>query len=160
VPAASQAGQTSEPVTAMSGKTAGVSVILPELFRFGVYKPNQGRMVRQFTFFGVITVAAFGCMTLSNGPMMGYDPPVKVGVPIAIWAVISWIAFRVVNVPRIADFLVSVEAELEKVTWPLWKEVTQATVVVISTMFIVGLFLFLVDIVWQKLFSIIRFVEY
>jgi hypothetical protein len=59
-------------------------------------------MVRQFTFFGVITVAAFGCMTLSNGPMMGYDPPIKVGVPVAIWAVISWIAFRVVNVPRIA----------------------------------------------------------
>jgi len=144
----------------MSGKTAGVSMILPELFRLGLYKPNQGRLVRQFTFFGVIITAGFGCFTLHNGPLMGFSTAIQIGVPVAIWAAITWITFRVVNVPRIADFLVSVEAELEKVTWPLWKEVVQATAVVISTMFIVGLFLFVVDIVWQQLFTMINFIEY
>jgi preprotein translocase subunit SecE len=144
----------------MAGKTASLSLLLPELIRFRVYKPNQGRMVRQFSFFAVITIAAFGCVTLSNGPLLSQAKSIQVGVPLGIWAVVGWIAFRAMNVSRIADFLVSVEAELEKVSWPLWKEVMQATAVVVSTMFFVGLFLFLVDIVWQQLFSFIGFVEY
>ncbi len=143
----------------MSGKEAGFS-LLPELFRFGVYKPSQGRLVRQFTFFGVAVLAAFGCVTLANGPFGAYAKPVQVGVPLAVWAVFCWVAFRVVNLPRFADFLVSVESELEKVTWPVRQEVAQATVVVLVTMFSLGLFLFVIDIVWQRLFSFVRFIEY
>jgi len=48
----------------MSNKTVG-GAIVPELFRFSLYKANQGRMVRQVTFFGVAILAAFGCITLS-----------------------------------------------------------------------------------------------
>lgn len=134
--------------------------MLPELFRFGIYKSNQGRMVRQFTFFAVAVVAAFGCLTLANGPMLNYQKSVHVGVPAALWVLSCWIAFRVVNYPRFADFLVSVESELEKVTWPGRQEVIQATVVVLCTMFFLGLFLFLIDIVWTWLFSFIGFTEY
>jgi hypothetical protein len=53
----------------MSSKSAGASLV-PELFRFGVYKSSQGRMVRQFTFFAIVVIAAFGCLTLANG-MLG-----------------------------------------------------------------------------------------
>lgn len=143
----------------MSGKEATLSV-LPELFRFGIYKPNQGRLVRQFTFFALVTIAAMGCLTLSNGPMGQMSQNVKVGVPILVWIICSWISFRVVNVPRFADFLVSVESERVKITWPERPEVAQATVVVLATMIFLGAFLLIVDVVWQKLFSIIRFVEY
>ncbi|MFO0425277.1 MAG: preprotein translocase subunit SecE [Planctomyces sp.] len=143
----------------MSSKDAGIS-ILPELFRAGVYKPTQGRMVRQFTFFAIVVLAAFGCITLSNGPLGASEKALQVGLPLAIWLVVSWIAFRLVNVPRFADFLVSVESELEKVSWPVRKEVVQATVVVLVTMIFLGVFLFVVDLVWQQLFSLIRFVEY
>lgn len=143
----------------MSSKDAGLS-LLPELFRLGVYKPNQGRMVRQFTFFGIVVLAAFGCITLANGPLGVSQKPIQVGVPLAIWLGAAWTAFRAVNIPRFADFLVSVESELEKVTWPVKQEVIQATVVVLATMFFLGLFLFVVDLVWQQLFSLIRFVEY
>lgn len=143
----------------MSSKGGNASV-LPELFRFGVYKSNQGRMVRQFTFFAVAVVAAFGCITLANGPMMSYAKLVQVGVPAAIWLVCCWVAFRVVNFPRFADFLVSVESELEKVTWPGRQEVIQATIVVLCTMFFLGLFLFLIDLLWTWLFSFIGFTEY
>lgn len=143
----------------MSSKEAGLS-LLPELLRFGVYKPNQGRLVRQFTFFGVAILAAFGCITLANGPLGVMEKPIQVGVPLAIWLLCCWIAFRAVNIPRFADFLVSVESELEKVTWPMRQEVVQATIVVLATMFFLGAFLFVVDLVWQQLFSLIRFVEY
>ncbi|MDA1229138.1 MAG: preprotein translocase subunit SecE [Planctomycetota bacterium] len=143
----------------MSSK-GGSASMLPELFRFGIYKSNQGRMVRQFTFFAVAVVAAFGCLTLANGPMMTYQKAVQVGVPAALWVLSCWVAFRVVNYARFADFLVSVESELEKVTWPGRQEVIQATVVVLCTMFFLGLFLFLIDLVWTWLFSFIGFTEY
>ncbi len=143
----------------MTSKDIGLS-LLPELFRFGVYKPNQGRLVRQFTFFGLAVLAAFGCITLANGPLGVSAQAVRVGVPLIIWAVVCWVAFRAVNIPRFADFLVSVESELEKVSWPVRQEVTQATAVVLATMFFLGTFLFVVDLVWQQLFSLIRFVEY
>lgn len=144
----------------MSSKTVGLS-LLPELLRFGIYKPNQGRMVRQFTFFALAIIAAFGCITLANGPL-GTNPQIalRVGVPLAVWCIASWIAFRLVNVPRFADFLVSVESELERVTWPSRREVIQATVVVLCTMFFLGLFLFLIDLLWTWLFGMIGFTEY
>lgn len=143
----------------MSSKDAGMS-LLPELLRFGVYKPNQGRFVRQFTFFGIAVLAAFGCITLANGPLGVSPKSTQVGVPLLIWAICCWVAFRGVNIPRFADFLVSVESELEKVSWPVRQEVAQATVVVLVTMFFLGAFLFVVDILWQWLFSVIGFVEY
>ena len=143
----------------MTSKDIGLS-LLPELFRFGVYKPNQGRLVRQFTFFGVVVLAAFGCITLANGPLGVSAQVVRVGVPLVVWLSVCWVAFRAVNIPRFADFLVSVESELEKVSWPVRQEVTQATAVVLATMFFLGAFLFVVDLVWQQLFSLIRFVEY
>jgi preprotein translocase subunit SecE len=137
-----------------------MSSILPEFFRFNIHKSNQGRMVRQFTFFAIAILAAFGCITLANGPLMSYAKGVQVGVPVGIWLLCCWLAFRVVNVPRFADFLVSVESELEKVTWPGRQEVLQATIVVLCTMFFFGLFLFLIDLVWTWLFAVIGFTEY
>ncbi len=143
----------------MSSKGARVSII-PELFRFGLYKPSQGRMVRQATFIGVCLVLAFGCFSLSVGLLGGYEQPVRVGVPLGVWVVLAWVAFRVVNVPRFADFLISVESELEKVVWPGRKQVLQSTIVVIVTMLFLGVFLFGVDMVWRWFFSLINFIEY
>ncbi len=143
----------------MSSKSAGAS-LLPELFRFGIYKSNQGRMVRQFTFFAVVIIAAFGFVTLANGALRPYGKAMQVGLPLALWLLSGWVAFRVVNVPRFADFLVSVESELEKVTWPTRPEVMQATVVVLVTMFSLGLFLFLIDLLWTWLFNVVGFTEY
>jgi preprotein translocase subunit SecE len=55
---------------------------------------------------------------------------------------------------------VSVESELERVTWPSKHEVTQATIVVLATMLFLGVFLFLIDLLWIWLFSAIGFTEY
>jgi len=143
----------------MSSKGAGASLI-PELFRFALYKPTQGRLVRQATFIAIALTVAFGCFSLSAGPLGGEGDAISIGVPLAIWLVLCWVAFRVVNVPRFADFLISVESELEKVVWPGKKQVMQSTVVVIATMLFLGLFLFVVDQFWRILFRAIHFIEY
>lgn len=142
----------------MSSKTVGM--LIPELFSMGLYKANQGRMVRQFTFFGVAILVAFGCFTLANGPLLSLSRAVQVGVPFGLWAVGVWLAFRAVNLPVFADFLISVESELARVTWPARTEVVQATVVVISTMFFLGAFLFVIDLLWTYTFTLIRFSEF
>ena len=142
----------------MSSKGAGASII-PELFRFGLYKPTQGRLVRQATFIAIALVVAFGCFSLSNGLLGGYEQPVRIGVPLGIWVVLCWVAFRIVNVPRFADFLISVESELEKVVWPARKQVMQSTIVVLATMLFMGLYMFGVDQIWRVFFSLIKFSE-
>lgn len=117
-------------------------------------------MVRQFTFFAIVVISAFGCLTLFNSVLMGSGKSLQVGLPLALWAFASWVAFRVVNFPKFADFLVSVESELEKVTWPSRTEVVQATMVVLFTMFSLGVFLFLIDLIWTWFFNVIGFTEY
>ena len=143
----------------MSSKGA-VASLIPELFRFGLYKPTQGRMVRQATFIAIAVTVAFGCFSLSAGPLGGYDQPIRVGVPLAVWLLCCWVAFRVVNYAKFADFLIAVESELDKVVWPGRKQVMQSTVVVIVTMLFLGVFLFVVDSVWRWFFTLIRFIEY
>ena len=34
----------------------------PELFKFELYKPSQGRIVRQVTFITIALVGMFGCL--------------------------------------------------------------------------------------------------
>src|SRR5688572_10742591 len=98
-------------------KNIAVSPIWSELFQVGLYKRSQGRLTRQVTWAALAIAVAIGAYRLSvflveQGPMVQYL------VPGAVTAVGLWIAFRVVNMPRFADFLIAVEAEVNKVSWP------------------------------------------
>lgn len=149
----------------MSSKGVGVDV-LPELFRFTLYKSRQGRLVRRATFICLAVVTGFGSFALS-GQLQGVlaDSPqfaqyVRVGVPLGVWAALCWVSFRAVNVPVFADFLISVEAELERVVWPASQQVVQATIVVLAVMFSLGAFLTVADLIWKWLFNFLGFIEY
>ena len=63
-----------------------------------------------------------------------------------------WFAFRIVNIPRAADFLIAVEAEMVKVSWPNNKEVYVTTIVVITVMMIFCVLLACYDLFWHYLF--------
>jgi len=143
----------------MSSKGVGASIV-PELFRVGLYKPTQGKLVRQVTFIALAVVCAFGCFSLSNSLPGTEGSPMRVGLPLGVWLVLCWVAYRVVNWPRFAEFLISVESELDKVVWPGRKQVMQSTVVVIVTMLFLGAFLFAVDFIWKWLFSFVHFIDY
>jgi preprotein translocase subunit SecE len=74
-------------------------------------------------------------------------------IPAVLIAIGIWTGFRVVNWPRFADFLIAVEAEMNKVTWPGKDELVRAAFVVIFTIFFLAVSLFLFDIIWQQVFS-------
>jgi preprotein translocase subunit SecE len=122
-----------------------------------VYKPNQGRIVRQLSALAIWIVVALGCWSL-YGTLRGsldsgsYMIPV---IPAVMLAAGLWFGYRVVNWPRFADFLIAVEAEMNKVTWPGKDELIRASIVVMFTIFFLAIALFTFDIVWQQFFSFI-----
>lgn len=116
------------------------------------YKRNQGRMARRLTAIAVAAITLIGCWTLSQA-LSQYDPPVRLGIPTLLAVLGLWACYRLVNYPRFADFLVSVEAEMDKVSWADAEYLKRATAVVLGVMLFLGLVLSLYDLFWLELFS-------
>jgi preprotein translocase subunit SecE len=74
---------------------------------------------------------------------------------IALGCVGIWFGYRVVNYSAFADFLIAVEAEMNKVSWPTRKELWNASVVVMFVIFAMAAFLFLFDAIWTAIFEAI-----
>lgn len=128
-----------------------------ELFRLGLYKPNQGRIVRQVTF---LTFAIIVCLAVYEMYRTGWLTDLFVGsqyfVFIALCALGIWFSYRVVNYSVFADFLIAVEAEMNKVSWPSRSELWNASIVVMFVIFAMAALLFAFDIIWSKIFQILR----
>ena len=124
-----------------------------ELLKVDLYKRNQGRLARQLTAAGLGALVIFGTYVLSQGPLVGYGASVKSGVPVVITGIAAWIIFRLVNWPLFAEFLISVEAEMNKVSWAGKQELYRATIVVLSTMLFLGIVLFIYDKAWLWILS-------
>lgn len=137
-----------------------VASVWSSLLSAGLYKKNQGRLTRQLTALAVIAIVATGCWLLSQGTLADRDVPVRIGVPVAIVVVTAWAAFRLVNHPPFADFLVAVEAEMDKVSWPGRPELFRATTVVIVVMFLLAAVLFVFDQIWQLFFRLIGILNF
>ncbi len=56
--------------------------------------------------------------------------------------------FRLVNMPRFADFLIAVEAEMNKVSWPSRGELIRSSIVVLITIVLLTVVLFAYDMFW------------
>jgi preprotein translocase subunit SecE len=114
------------------------------MFTASRYKRTQGRIARQATFFAMLVVVAIGAWRLSSAA------DTEVGryiVPLSALAAGAWLAFRIVNIPRFAEFLISVENEMNKVSWPTRGELYRASLVVIVVIFLLTAILFGYDLV-------------
>jgi preprotein translocase SecE subunit len=80
-------------------------------------------------------------------------PSVQYTLPLFLIAVTLWLAWRVVNYPAFADFLIATEAELNKVSWTTRRKLVQDTVVVLLTVMLMAIFLFAMDQAWSHLLS-------
>ncbi len=63
-----------------------------------------------------------------------------------------WASYRVVNIPAFADFLIAVEAEMNKVSWPTRGELGRASAVVLIVIFSLAIVLSVYDMLWGILF--------
>lgn len=145
-------------MTPKSGAIASRPMV-KELFASTIYKKNQGRMVRQVTCLAIWIAVVTGALrfhTLVLAPLFENTASVGYLITVALGAFGMWAAYRLVNWPKFADFLISVEAELNKVSWPSWRELNRASIVVIFTIFFLATILFTFDAIWQLIFSALR----
>ena len=87
-------------------KAAASNMWFAELFQIGVYKRSQGKIARQATFAALgitVAMAAYRLYTTFGASMpKGY----AYGLAGLVLLAGLWISFRVVNMPRFADFLI------------------------------------------------------
>lgn len=117
-----------------------------ELFQLGLYKPKQGRHARQWTLIAIGVMLAAGAWSLKTW-LEGETSStgVTIGIPLAVLMVTGWAAFRLIQFPKFAEFLIAVEAEMGKVSWPSQSELLKASTVVIFVIFGLAALLFLYD---------------
>lgn len=134
-------------------KTLSAGSLFSELFQVGVYKRNQGRIARQVTCAAMWVIVALGAwrawLTMSG------DSGIRYLIGGLILLIGGWIGYRIVNVPQFADFLIAVEAEMNKVSWPSRGELIRSSVVVIFVIFLLASILFAYDLIWRELFVLI-----
>jgi preprotein translocase SecE subunit len=80
-------------------------------------------------------------------------PSVQFTVPLLMLAAGIWLAWRVVNVPVFADFLIATEAEMNKVSWTTQRRLVQDTIVVLVTVVLMAFYLFSMDVMWKSILS-------
>ena len=141
-------------------KTDGSVSFWQDLFQIGVYKRNQGRVVRQVTFSALGATLLLAAWQLwaalhSTGRQSFGHWYIEYGIPGVLLLGGIWCAFRVVMYPRFADFLIAVEAELNKVSWPSKAELIRSSLVVIFMMFFLAFVLFGFDLFWMTIFEFI-----
>lgn len=133
-----------------------MSDLLKEMFRCRLYKANQGRLVRRLTMIGIIVFFVSGAykffqLGLANVPLLS-EQGAKGVVAGLICVIGAWFAFRLINWSVFADFLISVEAEMVKVSWPSKAEVYSSTIVVLVMFFLLAVLIFGFDLIWITLF--------
>lgn len=131
-----------------------------ELLLTDVYKRNQGRMVRQVTCVAIWAACFLGAWRFyetflidANFGTGNQAIALKWAIPSILCLLGMWVGYRLVNWPRFADFLISVEAEMNKVSWPAWSELYRASLVVIFTIAFLALLLFGYDLLWVTIFQ-------
>lgn len=133
---------------------AAANPFFRELLQWNVYKKSQGRITRQVTFAAIAIVVALGGWRLSTYTLSQQEW-IHVGLPTVLVLAGWWIAFRLVNLPSFADFLIAVEAEMNKVTWPSRTELIRSSMVVIFTILFLATILYGYDLFWNGVLMMI-----
>ena len=111
-----------KPVSAGSSGSGGApkkkgSLVPPELFQVGSYKRSQGRTVRLVTAIILAVIVGLAGWRLRE-TLLTASAQVQWLVPGAVLLIGWWLCYRLINLPKFADFLIAVEAEMTKVSWP------------------------------------------
>jgi preprotein translocase SecE subunit len=128
------------------------------------YKRSQGVKVRRYTLIGILLIGATGAWAVYQHRAAGTGDAVlavpftdlklpllpirEIVVPMLLGLASLWIAWRAVNMPTFADFLIATEAEMNKVSWTSRKKLVQDTIVVLVTVALLTVFLLVIDLFW------------
>jgi preprotein translocase SecE subunit len=164
-------------VTSPRGERWMISLEEQGWFHAKAYKRVLGIRVRRLTMLGMLLLGGTGVYSLYNQGSLKSDWTVdipftqkdgapegtlksftlltdaRIALPLILMGLTLWIAYRAVNVPTFAEFLIATEAEMNKVSWTSRKRLGQDTIVVLITTILMALFLLIVDLFWGWLLS-------
>lgn len=131
-------------------------LFLQELTRGEIYKRTQGKVARQLTCIAVWVAAALlayrvyifrnAMWSFVDQWAAGASVYLGYGVPVVVLAVGLWLGYRIVNYAPFADFLIAVEAEMSKVSWPTQQQLIRASAVVIILILGLTVIVFVYDL--------------
>ncbi len=134
------------------GGSFAIGPIIAELLSARSYKPNQGRTVRMVTSVIIGVIVVLSAWRLYDTLSLSY-PQAQWIAPGVLLAAGLWLAYRVVNVAKFAEFLIAVEAEMSKVSWPTQTELIRSSLVVIGFIISLAAILFVFDLFWKFVFQ-------
>lgn len=129
-----------------------------------IYKPGQGYWTRMGTAIGGGVLIAAGVYFLFGqldlDPAWRYTLAVRYGVSVLFLVGMSILLYWVVGLNRKAnDFFIATEGEMKKVSWSSTKDIIRSTKVVIFMTLLLGLILFLADVLFMLFFSQIKVLQ-
>jgi preprotein translocase SecE subunit len=129
---------------------------------FTIYKKGQGKWTRMGTAF---VAGILGCLTAYNlylyaQPFLPIEHPETARKFVVLACVLflagfSLLAFWLSNKPRNVDFLIATDSEMKKVNWTTKGELFGSTRVVVLFLVFIAVFLFLVDVIFDRFFHLI-----
>lgn len=122
--------------------------LIAGMFNTSRYKRSQGKVARNITLYALVAIFCVGAWKLNT---MGENEIERYVIPLVVLVAGWWASFRIVNLPKFADFLISVEAEMNKVSWPDRAELWRASLVVIIVIFLLAALLFTYDIILKAI---------
>ena len=127
---------------------------------FTIYKKGQGKYTRLYSALGAAVVALLGCIQLYNklvaaefGLSNKASMWVSTMVPVVVFAILAVVIFWIVNRPATADFMISAEGEMKKVSWASRKEIIVSTFIVIVVVILMAAMLGIADFSFQLFFQ-------
>ena len=123
------------------------------------YKWGQAKNTRLYSALACIVIAAAGCFSLYKKLNVSLDITrqtglwVSVVVPLGLFAGIAFLIYGLVNLPSLADFLISAEGELKKVSFSTRREIAISTFVVIIVVIFMAAMLGVTDLCFNLFFS-------
>jgi len=134
---------------------------------FTIYKRGQGYWTRMGTAIGAALIALlfaefiYGrlkvAVSVYHWPLNTWS---MAGIAGGAFALIMLFAWRMMNKPSNADFLIATDSEMKKVNWTTKKELIGSTKVVIFFMLLIAALLFSLDVLFGYLFHIIKVLEF
>jgi len=119
---------------------------------FKIYKRGQGYYTRLYSALVSFVIVAMGCYVLYGKLQAGDNIWVGSLVPAGICLVFGLLIFWLVNRPNVADFMISAEGEIKKVSWSSRREILFSTIIVIFVLAFMAVMLWVTDMAFQLLF--------
>jgi len=124
------------------------------IMAFDIYKRGQGKYTRLYSAFGGILIVGLGCFQLyTKLQALDLGLWVETMVPVALFMILSVLVLWIVNRPTVADFMISAEGEMKKVSWSSKKEIAVSTFVVIVVVVGMAAILGVTDLGLQLFFA-------